>query len=149
MNTWLFIWNPKLYAWDGWLDSCTELKSDLEQCGIAYLKWTCGVNKSIHTGDRIFLIRLGEEPRGIVASGHAASDVFEGIHWDLSKRKSGQKARRVYIKLDKIIDHKSGQVLTYAELEKLSTQYCWSPRCSGVSIPKNVADALEQKWVEY
>ena len=82
MKTWLFTWNRDRWPWDDKLYGYKELISNIQQIGHAYAVWTCGVNKSIQPGDRIFLIKLGSKPKGIVASGTAISPVFEGNHWD-------------------------------------------------------------------
>ena len=119
---------------------------EIEQVGKAFSKWTCGVNKSIKAGDRVFMIKLGSEPRGIVASGIAITDVFEGIHWDLEKNAQGKKARRIYIQFDKILDYETDAILPYDELEHLAPDYHWSTQSSGIEIPKNVWDGIEEKW---
>lgn len=80
MKTWLFTWNRDRWPWDDKLSGYKELISNIHQIGHAYTVWTCGVNKSIQPGDRIFLIKLGSKPKGIVASGTAISPVFEGTH---------------------------------------------------------------------
>ena len=36
---------------------------------------------AVKEGDRVFLIRLGKEPKGIIMSGYAATDVFVSPHW--------------------------------------------------------------------
>lgn len=69
--------------------------------GKAFSKWTCGVNKSIKAGDRVFLIKLGLEPKGIVASGIAITDVFEGTHWDDEKATEGKKLEEFMFNLIK------------------------------------------------
>lgn len=146
MRTWLFTWNKERWAWDGIFDGYKELKSDIEQVGHAYLKWSCGVNKSIQPGDRIFLIKLGEMPKGIVASGYAKSFVLEGAHWDSEKRKAGRKARRVYVDFDTILDYETDEILPFDELKEISADYKWSAQASGVSIPDDIAEKIEEAW---
>lgn len=148
MKTWLFTWNPDRWAWDDDITGYKEMKNDIDEIGYAYGKWSCGVNKSIQNGDRIFLIRIGRKERGIVASGYAASGMLEGIHWDLNKRKEGKKARRVYIKFDHIIDDMD-KLLSYEDLKEISETMVWSAQSSGISIPDDVAIKLEEKWNEH
>lgn len=149
MKTWLFTWNKERWAWDNSLNGYKELISDIEQVGYSFCKWTCGVNKSIKKGDRIFLIKLGKEPRGIVASGYAATEVFEGTHWDPDKIKINKKARRVFVSFDKIIDFETDSILEYEKLKCISTEYHWSSQASGIEIPKLVADKVEEAWKAY
>ncbi len=149
MKTWLFVWNPQYYVWNDRLYGYNELRSDLLQTGHAYDKWSCGVNKSISKGDRIFLIRLGIKARGIVASGYAESCVFEGQHWDEEKAVAGKKARRIYICFDKILNIDAGEILPYETLQQIDQHYHWSSQASGVSIPEDTAERLEKYWRAY
>lgn len=146
MKTWLFIWNPKNYAWDSPLNGYNELRQEISQVGAAYSKWSCGVNKSICKGDRIFLIQLGTKNRGIVASGYAETSVFEAKHWDETKAADGKTARSVYIRFDKILDIDNGERLAYDQLKYISHSYHWSPQASGVSIPEDTAARVELHW---
>lgn len=120
---------------------------EVSSCGISYCKWTCGTTKSILPGDRIFLIRLGKAPKGMVASGKAITGVFEGTHWDPEKAIAGKKARRVYIAFDKILPEYN--ILKMEELKNISSEMYWSSQSSGVSIPPAVAERLETFWEEF
>ena len=122
------------------------MKHQIAQVGRSFATWSCGQNKSIKAGDRIFLIRLGVEPRGIVASGYAATDVFEGPHWDIERAENGDKARRIFIEFDKILDPMKDAVLNMEELMEISPTFCWSPQSSGVHIPDEIATMIEYKW---
>jgi len=120
---------------------------ELSNAGFLYCKWTCGGTKAIQPGDRIFLIRLGVNPRGIVASGHAISPVFQGTHWDQEKAAHGKKANIVYIKFDKMVD--ADHVYSIEDLKKIPGNMHWSSQSSGVSIPEDVAKVLEKLWADY
>ena len=89
MKTWLLTWNPNRYAWDEINGGFDDLFNRLKQVGHIFETWSTGVNTSINKGDRLFLIRLGKEPRGIVASGYAATNVFKCPHWELNRAKGG------------------------------------------------------------
>ena len=149
MKYWLFVWNPKNFKWDDQIYGYNELRNDISQIRYAYGKWSCGVNKSICRGDRIFLIRLATKDRGIVASGYAETDVFEGTHWDEKKAEAGKTARRIVIRFDKILDIDAGEYLPYEKLQYIDCNYHWSPQGSGVSIPNEIAERLEIHWRAY
>ena len=146
MKTWLFTWNPNNWTWDDGFYGYNELRSDISQVGCAMTKWSCGVNKSICPGDRIFLIRLGTASRGIVASGYAETPVFEGTHWDAEKARQGKTCRRIYIRFDKILNVDAGECLPYEQLRAIDPAYHWSPQASGVLIPTETANNLEYLW---
>lgn len=146
MKTWLLTWNPKYWPWNdrhnGWL----ELKHQIDQVGKAYATWSCGNNKSISVGDRIFLMRLGEEPKGIVASGFAASAVFEGPHWDPERFANGDTCRRIYVEYETILNPAEESILPYEFLKTRLPDYRWCPQRPGIEIPPDTAVELESVW---
>ena len=146
MKTWLFTWNPKRWKWDDKYYGHLELKHQIAQVGRAFATWSCGRNRSIKTGDRIFLIRLGAEPRGIVASGIAATDVFEGPHWDRERMKKGAVCRRIYIEFDRIVDADNEAILSIDVLKDRIPDVCWSSQSSGIEIPVSAAVEVETIW---
>jgi hypothetical protein len=65
MATYLLVWNPNHWFW-------AELPEVVKRVGRGepvISRWSCGSNKRIAIGDRVFLMRLGREPRGIFGSG--------------------------------------------------------------------------------
>lgn len=148
MKTWLFTWNPKRWQWDDRYDGYLEMRNQIAQVGRSFATWSCGRNKSIKAGDRIFLILLGVEPRGIIASGYAATDVFEGPHWDLEKDATGESCRRFFVEFDKILDFENGDILPIAFLKTRFPSVCWSSQTSGIKIPSTVALAIEDEWIK-
>ena len=147
MRTWLFTWNPSRWQWDDKFDGYLEMKNQITQTGVSYSTWSCGNNKSIKKGDRIFLIRLGVEPRGIMASGHAATDVFEGPHWDAERDALGIKCRRIFIEFDRIQDPMSENIILMDKLLEINPKYKWSSQTSGIEMPAHIADEVEKAWI--
>lgn len=145
MKTWLFTWNPLSFSWDDRYDGYKEMASQIKQAGKSYKTWTCGVTTSIKEGDRIFLIKLGEEPRGIIASGYAASNVFTGPHYDEMRAKKGDIVKRIFVEFDKIVDFKNTP-LSMRVLKEINSNFTWSPQASGISIPNDTAEELERIW---
>ena len=146
MTTWLFTWNPAYYPWNDSLESYKNVKAEIDQIGFSFQRWTCGITKRIKLGDRIFLIRLGKDKAGIVASGTAASDVFAGPHWNPDLAKDGKTVNRAFVKFDHVIDPDIGPILEREFLQKHFPTMCWSPQASGISIPDHIALQLETEW---
>ncbi len=121
----LLTWNPAV-----WNDEITN-PSD----------WSCGNNKRIKKGERLFLLRQGAEPRGMVASGWADSDVFE----------DDEGIRRVSMRFDRLPEEgilfPRDQLVTLND--GLSPPMDWSIRISGTRIPNGVAARLEKVWEEF
>lgn len=143
MATYLLTWNPAKWGWD-------ELNEDIETVnhqGYGLFTWSCGVTRKIIPGDRVFLIKLGrKEPRGIMASGWVASDVFEGEHYDEVAARNGRTALFIDVYFDTILDPESSifpsRFLDIGVYKKMN----WRPQASGTTIPNDVAAQLEKDW---
>src|SRR5471032_1332400 len=95
-TTYLLAWNPKNFAWDELDEQIVEIT---EQGG-APSWWSTGSVKSIPVGSRVFVIRLGVDPRGIVGSGYTTGEVTEQEHWRPERRAAGDRVNRVPIRFD-------------------------------------------------
>ena len=138
-RTFLLTWNPRVYAW-------RDLRRDvarLRRAGTLPSDWSCARSKQIRRGDRVFLLRQGEEPRGIVASGWATSDWYEGPGW----RRAGVPCNYVDLSLDVLLDAERDPILPREALSHglLSRMY-WDTQVSGIRIPDEVARELEKAW---
>ena len=145
MTTYLFAWNPTRWDWTYLRDSIAEVREN----GYCSERWSCGVTKKIRTGDRAFLVKLGDEPRGIVASGWVTSDVYEDGHWDKDKEAKGETALYVDVDWDTLLDP---EVEIFPRVWLDSGAYSkmhWEPQASGVRIPDDVAGQLEKDWASF
>jgi len=141
MATYLLIWNPNRWTWE--VEDVQRDIAQLEESGhVEGFRWSVGTNyRQIKAGDRLFLIRLGGEPRGIFLSGFAKGYAYKAAHWDPSKSK---RAWYVDVDVDVLLnpyDEKS--ILSYDELEVISIGQRWSPPASGERIKEEVASKLE------
>ena len=145
MAIYLFTWNPARWDWTYLQDSIAEVKEN----GYCSERWSCGVTKKIRTGDRAFLMKLGKEPRGIVASGWVASDVYEDRHWDKDKEAKGKTALYVDVDWDTLLDP---DIEIFPRVWLDSGTYSkmhWEPQASGVRIPDDVAEQIEKDWAKF
>ena len=138
-RTFLLTWNPRIYAWK-------DLRRDIRRLrrkGKLLVDWSCARSKQIRKGDRLYLLRVGVPPRGIVASGTAADDWYEGPSW----RKTGGPCHYVDVELDVLLDAEREPILPRALLDhgKLAEMY-WNTMVSGVEIPEPVARELHRLW---
>lgn len=140
MKTYLFTWNPKKWQWTNLSEAIIETNSTGKYFDI----WSCGVNKSIKKGDRIFLIKLGENPKGIIGSGFSISNVFQTAHWDDNLAAQGKQANRIEIEFDTLSEN---PIITIDELkESFSENQTWLPQASGIQINKEIVFELEKLW---
>jgi len=145
--TYLLTWNPdKAYKWED-LRDCID---DVRDHGFYATAWSCGRNRKVTAGDRVFMMRQGHgsgERRGIFASGWATSDVYEQEHWDESEARKGKLALYVPIRLDVLLDSDSEPILSRSELrEGPLAGGPWDARTGGVAIPDRIAAGLEKEW---
>lgn len=145
MATYLLTWNPARWQWDD-LRECIK---EIEARGYYKDSWSCGVTKKIRPDDRVFLIKLGAEPRGIVASGWAVSEVYEDQHWDRQARAKGKTALYIDVHFDTILDPEK-ELFPRAWLDNgIYTKMHWESQASGATIPDDVAEQLERDWAQF
>jgi Domain of unknown function (DUF6438) len=145
--TFLLTWNPdKAYKWED-LQDCID---DVRDHGFYATAWSCGRNRRITAGDRVFMMRQGHgsgERRGIFASGWATSGVYAQEHWDAFEARKGKLALYVPIRLDVLLDSDSEPILPRSVLrEDPLGGGPWDARSGGVAIPDEVAVELERAW---
>jgi hypothetical protein len=147
--TYLLTWNPnKAYKWED-LQDCID---DVREHGFYTTAWSCGRNRKITAGDRVFMMRQGHgsrERRGVFASGWATSDVYEQEHWDETEARKGKLALYVPIRLDALLDSDSEPILSRSVLrEDPLAGGPWDTRSGGVAIPDEIASELEKEWAD-
>lgn len=133
MTSYLLTWNPKLFS--------LEEEGRLKYKAGDEIRWSCS-SKKPQEGDRVYLIRIGEEPRGIVASGIVTQPVFSDSDW-----KDPEK-QRSYIKFrieDLRIACNEGS-LPMLLLERQFSEQQWSPLSSGIAISSDYTTKLESLW---
>ena len=146
-QTYLLTWNPeKAYKWED-LRDCID---DVRDHGFYATSWSCGRNRRITAGDRVFMMRQGHQSggrRGIFASGWATSGVYQQEHWDAGEARRGKLALYVPVRLNVLLDSDSEPILSRSELrEGPLAGGPWDTRSGGVAIPDEIAAELEIEW---
>lgn len=140
-RAWLLEWNPEQFG-ERWC----SYKVDEEERNVLilseYASCNCGNLWEIQPGDRVFLIRLDREPRGIVAGGMALSKVMRQA---LSNPVTGEckNARSVYVRLEKM-EYRPDRFIPMDRLENIDPLLNWSSVC--FSLPPEAAKRLESWW---
>jgi len=101
--------------------------------------WSCGNTKRIEIGDLFFLMRLGVEPKGIIACGYISSSPYALPHWDEQKALEGKTTLRTDL-LFKSLSEAPLVSLEYL-LDKYPN-YKWTPQVGGLSIPDDISEEL-------
>lgn len=145
MQTYLLTWNPNKWAWDTIDADYARARSQ----GFLDDRWSCGRSKRIRSGDRVFLLRQGQvprgqDPRGIVASGFVISDQpYKAEHFSEPQR----KALYVDTRFDVLLHPYREEILPRTSLDSgaLASVH-WDTQASGITIAPNAAAELEQLW---
>ncbi|MGV9012218.1 MAG: HNH endonuclease [Flavobacteriales bacterium] len=142
MNTFIFLWNPNRWNWD-------SLEQDIERLdrtGTWSLRWSCVNLSSVKPGDRIFLLKLGTEPKGLVAAGIAATAPYRAQHWGEEER----VALYTSVDFEVILNPDKDPILTVETLRLRSVlkNQNWSPQSSN-SVKPELVEELEAAWFEF
>jgi len=150
MPTYLLTWNPKL-----WSDH--QRKKFVKEIAITAsgtpleMRWSTGRRKNIRAGDRLFIVRQGAEPRGIIAAGWAIGESFQGAHW--KNKTSSRKMWYVMGRYDRILNADFPDYEPPLSTASFTSQPLasvrWSPRSGGVEVPEYVAEIFEELWEDH
>ena len=146
MNTYLLTWNPQKWRWRDLSRRIAEIKKK----GFCVTDWSCGNNKSIAKGDRLFLLRQGEEPRGIVGAGFAESRPFEEAHWRAEKARAGRTTMYVMVRWETLLNSEKESIFPREWLnEGALSRVNWNTLISGISVRPEAAEVLEERWADF
>lgn len=141
----ILIWNPLRWVWRGLEKDILAVASGRDASETA---WSTGNTRSVKPGDRLFLLKLGQEPRGLMGAGYATSGVYESEHWDAAKRATGERTWRVNLHFDCLLHPDAVLPLESLRQGPLGEFY-WTPAASGVSVPAHLVPHLEELWAAF
>ena len=135
------LWNPKEQPWD----DMRRYQTAIEAGGTAPGRWSVGQTKTgIQPGDRIFLFLVGGNRRGVVGSGHAASEIFTAPHWN---GEESQFATYIDVAWDALVD--PDDLMAWADITAAISTFPPMFRVSGRRIDVEQSDELEELWQEH
>lgn len=141
-RTFLLTWHPGRWPWRDLVGAL----DDLATAGVVHERWSVGNRRDLPPGSRLFLMRLGEDPKGLVGSGWSTSEPNQDPHWDGERAGAGDLTWFVGLDFDVLQEAPlvSLDVLTQPPFDGVS----WTPQASGVEIPPPVAAAVESAWAK-
>lgn len=141
--TYVLLWNPTSWEWPQ--DEREHAKRLINELGEAADTWSTGSRRSgIHPGDRIFLLKVGEKPLGMIAAGTARRGVYLADHWDKNR---AQQIPYIEVAWDTLLD--PDDVLPREVLREGIPGSSWTFQGGGVRLPPEVADDLELLWASH
>lgn len=137
-RVWLLSWNVDNWKWDGYAEMCQQTKM-----GVPVIEgWSC-LNTHPKNGDEVFLIKLGNLPKGIVGHGTVIQESYKDENYDPNKKKT---IRYIDVKFDRLIDYEKEKYLPQRELQRKCGAQYWSPQGSGIEIKPEVVPVLHELW---
>ena len=129
-GTYLLTWNPENWTWN---DLNVDQES-IRSSGRLERRWSCGNTKGIAVGSRVFLVRLGPDPRGLIGSGRVHKASFEDAHYDEARAARGDTAFFVGVHFDYLSE---SPIISMDELQNppLDQQH-WSAQSSGRTLAR-------------
>lgn len=139
-DVFLLTWNPT--NWDGDIEE--GFINEVVAGNPVNNDWsTGGTTRAIGPGSKVYLLRQGLEPLGIIASGTVTSKVRRRTHWE----NSGRYANYVDVHWTEAVTIDSP--LPLADLKLHSPQQHWQPQASGTRIRANYAKMIATLWEEH
>jgi hypothetical protein len=137
----LGTWNPGKWRWDGLADDVEATEAGSTVCRT----WSVSNRRhGIAVGDRIYLLKQGVPPRGIVASGTVTTPPFEDAHWN---GVPGATTNYVEVALDVVLDPEDPLPTERLVAELVHTH--WHPQSSGSSVHPRDEETLAAMWTEH
>lgn len=131
MTTYLLTWNPEKFALGG--DQTVEPGVEI--------RWSCQSRQPV-VGDTVVLMRLGVEPRGLIARGTVTRPSFEDADW----KDPNATRNYIMIRLDDYRPDCASGLLPILLLQLALPDQRWNPQSSGIRVADDVATRLDALW---
>lgn len=142
-SAWLLTWNEKNWNWEKYDNWCAGTKN-----GETYTEsWTCK-SKQPKIGDHVFLIKLGDEPRGIIAHGFVSKESYDAPVFDSKKAEQVETCPHIDVEFDAIRNYKNEDILKIETLQSELPSQTWCPQFSGSQIKEENVSKLLELWNE-
>lgn len=142
MPAYLLVWNPELFSFP----SLEEKAAEIVKMGSVTFGWSSGNRKSLQQDARVFLLRVGPEPRGLVGVGEVAGAVEKLAHWDRTKSAEGAKSNIVPVRWTAL--SREPLVALPTLKEHIGDESIWSNRGGAAEIPPDYVQRLDRLWPE-
>src|SRR5262249_26290980 len=117
--------------------------AEIERQGFSVFPWGNGNRRKMKPDERVFLLRQGQEPRGLIGVGKIQGQVREGSHSDPAKREEGGKCLQVDARWRA---QSREPFVALPMLEQAGNKDIWAAQASGTELPSDVIQQLEEIW---
>ena len=141
-NTYLLTWNPGKWDFEGGYKTFLQSVKSGEN---PIIEWRAA-NSSIEKGDTLYLMRLGEEPRGIILKGIAMGSGHPSKHYEADRAEAGEMINRVDVQFVSAGDYFHGEYIDWKVLKERFPEQNWTPQASGIKIQDKYCNELNELW---
>ena len=146
MATIILMWKPEAWPWHELPAKARSLAAG-EPCEE---RWSVGRSKNIAIGSRAFILRVGSDRPGFVASGWVAEGPASHPHWDVARAAAGEMTNYVQISLDVVLDPDKQAPMDWHTSDSAHLNNALKYlQGSGKSIPDQAAEELEGFWAQH
>jgi hypothetical protein len=141
MTAFLLIWSPRKWPWPELPHVAKRVAAGVAVTDV----WGCGFARGILPGDRVFLHRVAQEPKGVFGSGYVTRAPYEVPD---ASTKRGYRLCIDFV-YDWLVDAHDAVVISREMLRAhpFSVQ-TWDAQSSGTVIKPIAEGALEKRWRE-
>jgi hypothetical protein len=135
----LFTWNPRKSTFAKLDDHIAEIETQ----GFSVFPWGTGNRRNIKPDERVFLLRQGLEPRGLIGVGKVQGTVREVSPSDPGTREERGKSLEVDVRWRALSRE---PFVALPRLEQAGSKDIWAAQASGTELPPDVIQQLEDIW---
>jgi restriction endonuclease Mrr len=146
LSSYLLTWNQAHSPWPEMIAHISKLAAGQK----AFNRWSTGNSKNVSVGDKFFLLKQGDEPRGVIGHGTVLTDVFQEPHWDHERAAKGDSANYVDVQFETLID--PNVIIPFSPADSTDDylrKANWTPYASGMRINDEVATILLRYWLAH
>jgi hypothetical protein len=135
-NDYLFTWKPGHWPYS----ELKRLVATFQAGRSAVEPWRCQAHRKIRIGDKAYLVKLGEAPRGIFGVG-----TISGMPYKNHKASEGENLWLVPITFDLLVDPTKSLLMPESNLMKLDApRHRWHPQGSGITLEADAARDIDR-----
>jgi hypothetical protein len=135
-TNYLFTWKPAHWPYS----ELKRLVATFKAGRNAVEPWRCQAHRKIRIGDKAYLMKLGETPRGIFGIG-----TISGAPYKNPEASQGENPWLVPIAFDLLVDPTKSLLMPESNLMALDApRHRWHPQGAGVTLDENAARAIDR-----
>lgn len=132
----LFTWKPGHWPYS----ELKRLVATFEAGDTAVEPWRCQAHRKIRIGDKAYMVKLGDSPRGIFGIG-----TITGAPYQNRKVSEGENPWLVPITFDALVDPTKSLLVPESNLRDIDVpKHRWHPQGSGVTLEAKAARTIDR-----